>query len=346
VSAHLTDDEIVGLRTGALPVAGLLEADDHLSGCAPCLARALSLAPAARAADDLREALRPAASHLSDEDVQAYALGGLSADARAAADAHTAACAVCAEQVRELAAWVPPRRAPRVALAVAAAVLLALASAAAWRIAHRDASRAPGLPGFAALPSAQQQQVRAAIAAGVASPPPLLAELAGEPEVLMGAAPEPPPFALVSPVATAVVTDRPHFAWHPLGGWAAYTVAVSDERLRPVATSGALAATEWTPEVALPRGRTYVWQVTARRGDATVVVPSAPAPAARFLVLDAETAGRLEALDAAHPGSHLLLGIVSLQAGARDDARRHLLAVPATDPDAALARRTLDALGR
>jgi hypothetical protein len=186
--------------------------------------------------------------------------------------------------------------------------------------------------------------VRVALAAGVASPPPLVAELVGRPDVLMGASPSPPPFGLLSPVATAVVADRPRFEWQPLPGATAYEVAVADEQLRPVASSGALSTTDWTPADPLPRGRTFVWQVTARRGSETVVVPSAPSPPARFAVVEPHAAARIAGLRASHPDSHVLLGIVLLQAGARDEARRELQAVAADDPNAALARRTLEAI--
>jgi hypothetical protein len=211
---------------------------------------------------------------------------------------------------------------------------------------QRGGGPAERLPGFAALAPAEQQQVRTALAAGVATPPPLVAELAGRPDVLMGPSPPSGPFALVSPLGTAVVLDRPRFEWEPLAGADAYEVTVADELLRPVASSGALTATSWTPAEPLPRGRTYVWQVSARRGDTTVVVPEAPAPVARFRVLDPAAAARVDGLRASHPGSHLLLGIVLLQTGAIDEARRELAAVPVSDPHAAVARRTLEEIDR
>ena len=91
----------------------------------------------------------------------------------------------------------------------------------------------------------------------------------------------------------------------------------------------------------LPRGRVYRWQVTAHRGTDAITEPAPPQPAARFKVLDAETADALRTLEQAQPGSHVLLGLLCLEAGAVEDARRHLRAVPADDPQRALAERTL-----
>lgn len=345
MSEHLSDDALRELMTGARSGAALLAADDHLAACAACRARGEALSGAAAAG--LRPAVGPPEPHLSDDDLQAFVDGALEPAARAAATRHRAACAVCAEQIRDLEAWIPARTRPwRLPLAAAAAVLLAVVGPSVWWLMRGAPGGAERLPGLASLAAAQQQQVRAALAAGVATPPPLVAELAGRPDVLMGPSPASAPFALVAPLGTAVVSDRPRFEWQPLAGADAYEVTVADEQLRPVASSGVLSGTSWTPAEALPRGRAYVWQVSARRGDATVVVPEAPAPAARFRVIEPAAAAQVGALRASHPTSHLLLGIVLLQAGAVDEARRELLRVAPEHPDAAVARRTLEAIDR
>lgn len=345
MSEHLSDGELAALRSGGLPADRLLAVDDHLAGCPECRGRVS--APLGAAIEALRDGVLDPASHLTDEEVQSRADGTLDAAARARVDAHLLACTVCADQVRDLRAFVPVRRPlPRAYLAAAAAVLLAVVGPAiSWQLTRRGAGP-EGLPGFRVLTQDQQSQVRAALAAGVADPPPWLDALAGRTEVLMGPDAPPAPFRLKAPVATAVRDDRPRLEWQPLAGARAYEVAIADERLQTVAASAEINATSWSPVEPLPRGHTYAWQVTAHRGADSVTVPVAPAPPARFLVLDAETVARLESLERAHASSHLLLGIVLLEAGARDDARRHLEAVPATDPHAAVARRTLDRLQR
>jgi hypothetical protein len=70
-------------------------------------------------------------------------------------------------------------------------------------------------------------------------------------------------------------------------------------------------------------------------------VPAAPEPPATFTVLDRAAADALLDAERAHPDSHVLLGVLALQAGVLEDARRQR-AVPADDPQAALARRTLE----
>jgi len=75
-----------------------------------------------------------------------------------------------------------------------------------------------------------------------------------------------------------------------------------------------------------------------------MTVPAAPAPLARFKVLDAGTAALLEQLERDHSESHVLLGILNLHAGIRAGAERHLKAVPPSDPFYAVARRSLERL--
>ena len=201
--------------------------------------------------------------------------------------------------------------------------------------------RSPSIAGVETLPVAQRLQVEAALQEGAAQPPPFLADLAGRPEALMGASPA-SSFRLIEPLATAVVSDRPTFRWEPLAGAERYVVSVSDEALRPVAVSGPLSGTSWSPEAPLARGTTYVWQVTARRGAQAVTAPAPPAPLAKIRVVDAETARVLDQTAATHPRSPLLLGILYAQAGARREAETQLSQVAPTDPHYAVAQRTLE----
>ena len=150
----------------------------------------------------------------------------------------------------------------------------------------------------------------------------------------------PPPFHLVTPVAIAVSQDRPVLAWEPLAGADRYVVAIADDQGRPVARGLEVRGPAVTLTEALPRGHVYTWQVTAYRGPDAVTEPAPPQPPARFKVLDHASADALRALEQAQPDSHLLLGVLYLQAGAVEDARRHLRAVPADDPQRPLAERT------
>ena len=199
--------------------------------------------------------------------------------------------------------------------------------------------------GLAALPADAQDRVRAALAAGSVPLPAPIAALAGRREPLMGPPGPPAPFRVTGPVATAVAGDRPELAWEPLAGAGEYTVTIADEQGRPIGAGVRVRGTTFTPAEPLARGRVFTWQVSAQAGSRVLVAPAPPAPPARFAVLDAATAARLAQLEREHADAHVLLGILYAQAGVVADARRHLQAVPPTDPHAVAARRILNGLG-
>ncbi|MFI5006333.1 MAG: zf-HC2 domain-containing protein [Solirubrobacterales bacterium] len=344
---HLADAQLEGYARRTLPPMDLLAVDDHLAACDACRSRAAALAGVEGALADLRGGLLPIESHLSDAQVVEYAAGEPSGAANASLDAHLEACPTCAREVRDMRAFArrrPGRRGGAYAAAAAALIALATASLMLWRSSpapERPAEPPTRLAGLETLPAEQRQRVLAALGAGVAEPAPGLADLSGAPEALMGASPA-GSFRLIEPLATFTVSDRPTFRWEPAPGADAYTVSLFDESLRPVAGSPAIRRTDWTPDEPLPRGRTFLWQVAARRGAETVAAPAPPALPARFRVLDENTAGLLGAVARDHPESNLLLGILYAQAGARDEAAAHLARVPPTDPLYETARRTLE----
>lgn len=338
---HPSDSQIERYARRTLGPAELLEVDDHLAACESCRARAAGLAGTADAVSGLGGALLPAGSHLGDEQVAAFVDGSLDARRRSDVQAHLRACADCAREVGELETWARPRRRPRwgVYAAAAAAVLLVVLVpvASRWR-------SVPAVAGLAALSPDQQQHVRAALEAGMAEPPALLAELGGSPEALMGASPG-AAFRLIDPLATVTVSDRPAFRWEARPGTDTYTVAIFDAAMRPVQESAAIAGTSWVPAQPLPRGATYAWQVTAGHGDQSVTAPVPPDPMAKFRVLDAETAAGLRRVARDQPDAHLLLGILYAQAGARAEADQQLAQVPPGDRYFDVARRTRERLG-
>ena len=351
---HLSDEHIEGYARRTLGPADLLAVDDHLAACAPCRDRAAALAGTAHALASLLADLRTPDAHLSEADVAEHVAGRTAGDAAAALDAHLRACATCAREVADLRRWadgrVPSRR---LRYAAAAAVLLAAALIPA--LVHR--SRVPevgspspaagleSLAGYASLPAAAQQRVRSAIQAGAASVPADVAALAGPTERLMGISP-PPSFRLTSPLATAVVSDRPTLRWEPIEGAREYAVTITDEALRPVAQSPALHETSWAPAAPLARGRVYLWQVTARRDADTLTAPAPPAPLAKMKILDGDAARLIEETARAHPDAHLVLGILAAEAGVRGEAESHLQQVPPTDRYQAVARKTLERVRR
>jgi Putative zinc-finger len=184
-----------------------------------------------------------------------------------------------------------------------------------------------------------QQMVKQTLTAQRVETPRTLTELIGKSAVLMGPPNEGHPFALLGPVGTVVMSDRPTFRWRALGGADSYVVKIYDADFNEVAVSPRLSETAWSVTRSLERGRTYSWQVTARAGDKEVSSPVKPAPEARFMTLDRAKANELANAKSAAAGSHLTLGVLYAQAGLLDDAERELQALLRANPKSTLAQR-------
>ena len=179
--------------------------------------------------------------------------------------------------------------------------------------------------------------VEHALTSGHLDIPAAIADLAGRSESLMGTPSPASAFAPVSPVATAVMTGLPAFAWTPLDRATRYTVRVFDDRFHQVASSGPVTGTTWAPAMPLPPGAVYAWQVTATIDGVEKTVPSAPDPPARFSVLDGADAEAIAQAKQSYAGSHLALGVLFAKAGLLDEARAELQALAAANPESALA---------
>lgn len=152
-------------------------------------------------------------------------------------------------------------------------------------------------------------------------------------------------FAARWPVGKVVRETRPAFSWSPLAGAESYTVSVVDSKFRPVTQSRALTQTSWTTDAPLARGAVYSWQVTAKLADGSeVTAPAAPAPQARFRVLDAEAHDRLTRLEKAAPNSRLARGVAYAQAGLLDEAEAELKELLKENPRSQVARDLLKSL--
>ena len=191
------------------------------------------------------------------------------------------------------------------------------------------------------LPPSYQQLIKTALMTGEVAPPPAVVRLLAVTGSLRGGAADDLPIALVGPVATAVMTDRPTLRWQPLPGTASYTVTISD-RGKEVATSPPLAQTEWAVPDPLPRGVTYTWQVMALKDGSKILSPAPPAPEAQFRVLEKEKAEELAVVREQYAGTHSLLGSLYTQAGLLDDAEREFQALVLANPDSPVARKLLD----
>ncbi|MEP6635075.1 MAG: hypothetical protein ABJB97_00015 [Acidobacteriota bacterium] len=197
------------------------------------------------------------------------------------------------------------------------------------------------LAGLETLPPLTQRTVKEALTTNRVETPSALKELAGKSNTLMGGSVEGVAFPLVSPVGTVVRADRPTLRWRSLGGATSYTVTILDPNFNVVSASPPSQATQWTVPRRLERGRVYSWQVTAVKDGKEVISPTAPAPEARFKVLDKEKAAELERLEASHTGSHLALGVMYAQAGLLEDAEREFRALLKENPQSPVAQKFL-----
>ena len=201
--------------------------------------------------------------------------------------------------------------------------------------------RVRGLPPLA---DEDTESIRLALEQGRVTLPALIGDLRGTSGTLMSGVSGASSFQLVRPLATVVETDRPTFEWTRLQRATAYVVAVFDLEFNKVAESPRLAATAWQPPAPLARGRTYMWQVEALRGDEEIVVPAPPGPEARFRVLSQVEAARLADVRSRYGDFHLVRGILLAQAGSLDEAERELASLVEANPGIAEAQRLLDSL--
>lgn len=191
-------------------------------------------------------------AHPSFDEIAGYVDGTLDPISREIVATHVEDCARCRRELRDLRAFTKPRRRW---IGWAAAAVIALA---ALLILVRP-QPTPELPTLQTNPS------------------PLVLRGNRQPSTVNL---EPAP---LTPLGAVVTSDRPTFTWSAVPG-ARYRVEVFDTSFRPVAASDIVTVPQWTPPRPLPRGATYVWQVTAITPAGSITAPRPPAPEARFMI--------------------------------------------------------------
>jgi hypothetical protein len=356
---HVTDAEIEQFHRRQLTPEVLLPLTDHLADCDDCRRRVAKGGDQATASALLRKALGiDLDEHVSELDIQAVAGGTLSGDRRDEVTAHLDQCRACAEEVRDLQAFIARstpaggRRWRWTAGALAAAAVLIVGIALGW-LSRSNGARpvaslvdASGvvtldsrgsLAGVDALGDSDRERVRQAIHTGRLSLPSTLSALNDRGGALLGPA-DAPPFRVVAPLGMVVLDTQPTLRWTPLAGAAAYIVTLQEQTTGHTISSSPLTRDQWVVDHPLTRGATYTWQVAGSvQGGAEMVAPRPPAPAARFRVLDAQAASQLQTL----PASHLVRGILYANAGLVADAERELAALSAQNPDSEIASTLL-----
>lgn len=189
------------------------------------------------------------------------------------------------------------------------------------------------------FPSEYETVISQALSNQAIAPPPVVRELVGKPSKLMSNSSEDVSFALLHPLGTATIGERPTFRWQPLDGATDYRVFVLDTDFNVVAMSAPVSGTAWTPPVAFKRGVVYVWQVTATIAGKEITAPAAPSAEARFKILEQSRARALQRIAKERAGSHLILGIVYAHNGLLDDAEREFQKAIDRSQEASLARK-------
>lgn len=299
-------------------------------------------------------ALRPVAddrdSHPGIEVLEAYVDGRLSPGARSEIDALAARSSIVAEDLADLRAvreqlplavgrrnlgWGPIAA----GLGIAASVTLAV-----WLFTRPvDAPREAAPVVASALTADEKARVDAALAAGRIELPASASALFRPQGTLLAEQATPARFGPLGPAGTAVRSSRPTFSWSDAGA-DTYTVAIFTETFMEVARSPRVTGTSWTPERELPRGETFVWQVTAHRGASSETEPRPPRPEARFSIVDAATLTRVDEQAARLAGNPLALGVLFAEAGLIADARAELARAAEMPESADAARRLLRSL--
>ncbi|MFN0109693.1 MAG: hypothetical protein ACKVZH_12640 [Blastocatellia bacterium] len=196
------------------------------------------------------------------------------------------------------------------------------------------------LEGLAAIPLNQKQLVIEAFKSSkvvlAAAPTGLNAKT----ETLLGKPDNEESFALISPVGKIVLSSRPQLRWQALAGAISYRVTIFTTDYETVAQSESLTETFWSPPRSLAGNQIYLWQVIATKDGREIKAPVAPAPEARFKILDQAKAKEI----AAARGSHLLLGLLYAQAGMGEEAERELQILARENPQTPIAQQLLDNL--
>jgi hypothetical protein len=357
--AHATDTEIEQFRRRTMEPEALVSFTDHVDACRSCRDRlAAGIQPR-----PIIEGLEELTDHVGEDEVQAYVKGGLAPQRIQTIESHLNRCVLCRAEIADLRGFATARPARRtrtslIALVAAAAVLFfAVGAFRAFRSTPApplltltdvngpiriDATGRLASFGRASLTPQDAQSLRDALTTGTLPIPASIRDLAGVSGVLMGAA-ESPTLGVVSPVGTAVLSDRPRFRWHaPPGASSAFVITVQDVETKQTFSSAPVPELEWVPDRSLDRGHTYDWQVAASLASGEAVAPAPTDPRATFRVVDRETVDRLAGL----PASHAVRTVLYARAGLIEDARREAAALGVLNPGSTVVQRWVRQLGR
>lgn len=202
------------------------------------------------------------------------------------------------------------------------------------------------LIGYDGLSAPQADLLRSALRNGTVTVGSEVKELAPASERRMGdgSPAKADGFRVVSPIGKVLDTSRPTFMWKPLDGAESYRVDVFDINYQKFASSGDLRTTQWTAE--LPRGKTFIWQVTGIKDGTEVRSTAATASEARFRTLDLTRSRDLASIKRRYPRSHLLLALAYAEAGMIAEARMEIEILQRENRRSTLPKKLLTQLER
>ena len=355
MTPHLSEEQVVLYRSRSLAAVELLQVSQHLAECESCRGRIASPSEIYAGTEGFRAVLDAEGAglnHLTYEEIAAYVDRHLEGEDAAEIEKHIGECRSCAAQVSELQAlqreMEGPRESPGWFDRVAAVWretfswrgAFALAGVAACAVLVLVVVREPGpkppsqqtarvtppsgpLAELNRLPDPLRASLEHAITSRRIERPTVLKDLSGKRGVLLGSSPTASGVELLSPVGVVVESQQPTLRWKPIAG-AEYKVSVYGEGYDEAATGTWTRNAEWQVPKALRRGARYSWQISVRHNGEEFTVPVAPAPEARFKILDAAGEAEIAQLKTSGTDSHMLLGIRYAQLGAMDDAEREL----------------------
>lgn len=355
---HLSLHQLNRYRHARLAAAELLVVDDHLVHCEFCRQQLRRRMNPQAALLSLQTNLQVVTEeeHLSSAQLTAFRNNSLSVVERELIASHLEFCSACATQLQTATetkatrAWWQNWR-ERMMLVwpipVAAAIVIVVVAIADYfyfrprtKLNTPEVVQRETAPKPSEVPLPSQPESKPELKTSSAAPieiarltfPAELAALRGE-KVTRGEKKMEAAFRLTSPVGTVVLNTRPTLRWQALAGATSYTVKVFSTDYDLVTESPALKAPTWTLPVALKRGKTYLWQVTAKKNEEELVAASSAAEA-KFAVLDAARAQTV-AQATRNTQSALALGLTYAQAGLLDEAEAAFRAARNTSPQAA-----------
>lgn len=198
---------------------------------------------------------------------------------------------------------------------------------------------AGNLTGLEMLPPVYQQMVKTALVSERIQTPDISAGMIDRVGTLRSGASEGVAFALIRPVGTNILTERPTLHWNAIKGANQYLVVVYDENFNRITGSQPLTTTSWTVPDTLQRGTTYIWQVSAMVDGREVKSPVPPAPEAKFKVLEQSKANSLAQLKKNSANSHLAIGLIYTREGLLDEAEKEFETLMQDNPKSAVARK-------